>query len=159
MTDHLLEVPDKEKVYWEEIEERREASQRETQGKHKVVAEDKSSNDEEEHVPLAAELAPTPTLAPQINTKIKIKVKMDAPEKNIPAKYKEERKSSHPRRKKIQFPSHLRRDKRRSREVRAFPDLILLLQKSHLSRLFFCLFLSFCLLLFLSLWTSIFVQN
>ena len=91
MTDHLLEVPDKEKVYWwEEIEERREATQRETPGKHKVVAGDISFSDEEEQVPLFAEPVPNLALAPQTKTKIKTKVKVGAPEKNVPSKYEKD---------------------------------------------------------------------
>ena len=48
MADRLVEVSDKEHVVWEELGERREATQRETKGKHKAAEEDISSDEEEE---------------------------------------------------------------------------------------------------------------
>ena len=48
MTNSLIEVPDEEHAFWEEVGERMEATQRETRGKHKMVEEDVSSNEEEE---------------------------------------------------------------------------------------------------------------
>ena len=48
MTDQLVEIADEEHAIWEELGERREATQRETRGKHKATEEDISSNEEEE---------------------------------------------------------------------------------------------------------------
>ena len=48
MKNSLIEVPDEEYAFWEEVGERREAAQRETRGKHKTVEEDVPSDEEEE---------------------------------------------------------------------------------------------------------------
>ena len=51
MTNSLIEVLDEEHAFWEEVGERREATQRETRGKHKTMEEDISCNEEEEQKP------------------------------------------------------------------------------------------------------------
>ena len=48
MTDSLIEVLDEEHAFWEEVGEMREATQRETRGKQKIVEEDVPSEEEEE---------------------------------------------------------------------------------------------------------------
>ena len=53
MTDSLIEVPDEEHAFWEEVGERREATQRETRGKKKMMEEEMSSDEEEEQEPPA----------------------------------------------------------------------------------------------------------
>ena len=89
MPDSLIEVLDEEHEFWEEVEERREATQRETRGKHKIVEEDVPfDEDKEQETPiagLAAFLAPAPA---QQKQKIKIKLKVTQEEKmDLPSEY------------------------------------------------------------------------
>ena len=87
MTDQLVEVSNKEHAIWEQLGERREATQRKTKGKYKVMEEDIPSGKEEEHEPPAASLVAVLESGPALQKqKIKIKLKVAQKEK-IPLEY------------------------------------------------------------------------
>ena len=100
---------------WEKVGERREATQRETRGKHKTMEEDVPFNEEEEQEPpvasLATFLAPTPA---QQKQKIKIKLKVAQEEKkDLPSEFEANEKEPPLKRKRTQCPHCLGRGKRR----------------------------------------------
>ena len=115
MTDQLVEIADKDHAVWEELGERREATQRETRGKHKAMEGDQSFEEEEEQeAPAAAAgFVAVPASAPA-PLKQKIKIKLKVAQKEQSCQSMRWMKTNHYSRKdRNQCPHQIKRGKRK----------------------------------------------